>query len=528
MQRLRKNRQTAKRRPSRQWQWGLLILLLAAAIPRFWGISAKALWLDEIMTVQKASMPYPDMIAAIKQHDAHPPLYQSIEWLWLRLGRGDGFARIPSVIAGIAAVWLAYLLARRLFSRQAGTISAALMAFSYFHIYYSQEARLHALIIPLVLGQAWLLLRILHQRGRAHWGWWAGYGLIALASLYTYALCLLTIAAFGLTYLLLSRKHRRWQLPHIIVVHLLVALLFLPWYPNLRATTAGVRASVKSLHDEKPAPTVNNVLDGAAAWAIGPLPWPGMRPWGVVLGGSFILIAGAGILMRRAKRPAKILAVLFLLPLLAYILMPLPRVHTYDAKHLIFLQPILLIALAGFRPPIRRCGLHAGKAAVYLALLLLAVNAWFLSDYYHKNFQKENWPAVVSDVRSQWQEGDALVFNPELMGAAFDYYTPPEERELVKQRTILGIPLNPEWRYRYKLLRPNGPPLLPSPDIRRVWVIECKNHVVPRTVVYDLLRDVGFIGFTSTGNNGQRYYGHLGYVQWLLFTRAQPMGSHSP
>jgi len=508
------NRTTAGRRRPSKHKWALLALLLLAAILRFQAIGEKSLWLDEIMTVQKASMPYGRMIAAIKQHDAHPPLFQTVEWLWLLLGHGDGFARIPSAIAGVASVWLVYLIARRLLSRRAALIAAALMTVSYFHIYYSQEARLHSLVVAIVLAQTYVLIRILHQRGKARWGWWAAYCLIALASLYTYALCILTIAALGLAYIILAWKRRRIQLAHFIIAHLLIALVFLPWYPTLRRTTARVRASVKALGDEQPPPTVEDALDGTAAWALGPLPWRSVRPTGAAVGGALIAVAGAGLLIRRPKRPAKILAVLFLLPLIAYILMPIPRVQRYDPKHLVFLQPVLIIALAGFRLPFRRS--RSGAAVASLAVSLVALNIWLLADFYSKDFQKENWPAVVRDVRSRWRDGDALLFNPELMGAAFEYYLPQNERALARQRALLGAPLNPEIRRRIRLQYPQRkiPPL--SPAVRRVWLIECKNHITPHRAVYRLLYEAGFVG---NEDDSRRYDGHLGYVQWRLFTR---------
>jgi len=64
--------------------WLAGILILATAL-RLWRLGAKSLWLDEIMTVQKATTSFAAMLAQIRQHDAHPPLFQIVEWLWLRL-----------------------------------------------------------------------------------------------------------------------------------------------------------------------------------------------------------------------------------------------------------------------------------------------------------------------------------------------------------------------------------------------------------------------------------------------------------
>lgn len=509
-------------RPFPKRRLALILILLLAALLRFWGIGRKALWLDEIMSVQKASTSFGDMMAQIKAHDAHPPLFQTVEWLWLRLGSGDGFARIPMTVAGIIAVWLSYLVAGRLLGRTAGWITALFMTVSYFHIYYSQEARLHALVLTLFLGQTYLLLRILHQRGKARWGWWAAYGILGLASLYTYAMCILTIGALGLAYLLVTWKRRRCQFRRFIVVHLLIALLFLPWVPVLRATTARVSASVQTLGDDKGRPTPKQIAQGAASWALGPINWQTttkLPPLGALLGLFLLLPACAGLMMRRTRRPARILALLFFVPLVGFVLMPMPRVHTYDPKHLIFLQPLFIMALAGFRRPTTKGPIHAVKPAIYIAAVLAALNVWMLSGYYGKDVQKENWPAIVRDIRPRFRQGDVIVFSPEVMGFAFSHYLESDEdRALVRQMAQLGARLNPELIARAKLNNPAASvPPLPK-GIRRVWVVQCKGHMgAPSSAVYAGLKEYGFEYVEL-----DLYPGTLGHVKWALFARGGP------
>ena len=405
-------------RPEILWLAGILIL---AATLRLWGLGVKSLWLDEIMTVEKASTSFAGMLGQIRQHDAHPPLFQIVEWLWLRFDKGDAYARAPSVVSGVACVWLCFLIARRLFDRKAALAAAVMAALSYFGIFYSQEARLHAFMTALFLGQVCLLLAILERRGKAGWGLWLAYGLVGLASLYTYALCALTVGALGLLYLWLTWRRRR-QFGRWLAVHAAIALLFLPWTPTLRARTADLEASIREHHDSIGRPTASEVAGGIAEWAIGTQSWQASRYLGPAIGLG-CLVAAAATSWRKSWRPAKILGVLFFVPLLLYLILPMPRVHLYEAKHLMFVQPILLIALSGARFSCWALGKER-RIPILLVVVLgfVALNAIGLRDYFRPGFEKENWRRLATDVSVRVGANDLILFNPGYIGYAFDYY----------------------------------------------------------------------------------------------------------
>jgi 4-amino-4-deoxy-L-arabinose transferase-like glycosyltransferase len=477
------------------WLAGILIL---AGTLRLWGLGVKSLWLDEIMTVQKASMSFSQMMGQIRQHDAHPPLFQVVEWLWLRLDRGDAFSRAPSAAAGVACVWLCFLIARRLFDRTAALAAAFMAALSYFGIFYSQEARLQSLMTALFLGQLCLLLAILERRGKAGQGLWIAYGLVGLASLYTYALCALTVGALGLLYLWLTRRRHR-QFGRWLAVHAAIALLFLPWVPTLRARTAELEASIRAHHDSIGRPTASELADGIAAWAIGPSRF--IRP---VIGVACLVAAAAAASYRKIRRPAKILGVLFFLPLLLYLILPMPRVHLYDPKHLMFAQPILLIAISGARLSFPIKGKERrSRVAVIVALGFAALNALGLRDYFRPDFEKENWRQLAHYVSFRARADDLILFNPNYAGFAFEYYAQlPADLQIAKA----GVE-----------------PLL-QPGVRiegthpRIWLIEDESAVSrPFPQALETLRAQGWYveadGFMK---------GSLGKLSWTLLL---PKGS---
>ena len=505
--------------PRRRERTVILLILLLAATLRLWGLGGKSLWFDEIMTADKASKSFGAMIEAIKDHDAHPPFYQTVVWLWMRCGRPwllfggrDGFVRFPSAVAGVVGVWLACLIARRLFGRNAAVAAALLMAVSYFHIYYSQEARLHALVTTLFLAQTYLLLRIIHQRGRAAWGWWAAYGFLGLLSLYTYALSILTIGALAVLYLWLTRRRRR-QLAEWVAVHVVIGLLFLPWVPVLRQTAARVAESVEIRADAAGSPGPIEIASGFASWGVGPFQWVGRERAGAVVGLALVLVAGAGVVMRKTSRPAKILGTLFLLPLAGYLLMPMPRVQAYDPKHLAFLQPLLMIALAGVRFPALCCRRSRTSAPmVPLIIAAAALNVFALGSYYDPDFEKENWRALFEEVGAKLALRDAIIFNPNRLGFAVEYYAEaPAAMAGVKLLAERGAPLALEGKQ------------LP-PTVERIWLIECRN---PVSMPSEHIRENLSRHHWSLVERA-RYLGALGYVQWTLLEREAPSGETVP
>jgi len=475
----------------------VLVILLAAFCLRLWGLGAKSLWLDEIMTVENASRPFVEMIGHLRQFDAHPPLYQAIVWLWLRIGRGDGFARFPSVVAGCASVFLVYLIGRRLMGRRAALAAAALTALSSFQIYYSQEARLFSALCALFLAQFYVFLRILHQRGRARWGWWAAYGALVAATLFTYALSILTIGAFAALYLWFGRRRRRIQWPQLILVHLVVALLFYAtWYPHLARRSETLKRNIAQRHDAAGRPGAGALLNGAAVWGFGP-----QRS----ATGLLIPILGAGILAsavfaaatRRAKRPAIMLGALFALPLAGYMILPMPRVQAYDPKHLIFLQPLLFLALAGSRraPGVLSARRRLGPLA-YALLAVIALNLFSLGGYYHPEREKENWRDLFAYVEERVTADDAFIFEPEYTGFAFSYYAgTPEAREGVRFLTERGMRI--------------------GPDVRRIWLMECRSPVArPHPERRERIEASGW-----AMRETRAYEGTVGHVEATLFDR---------
>jgi len=147
---------------------------------------AAALWYDEAFSAWLAQLPLQKLFEAA-WGDVHPPGYYLLLWgLNIVLGHSEAVLRLPSVLAGLALIYVVYRLAHALeFDKNAIILATSVAAFSPFQIYYSQEARTYEI---LTLAVSLAALGLLHRR----WGL-AIAG--SLAALYLHNMAGLFVAA---------------------------------------------------------------------------------------------------------------------------------------------------------------------------------------------------------------------------------------------------------------------------------------------------------------------------------------------
>lgn len=148
----------------------LLVVLsvLVGAVLRF--TPSSPLWLDEALTVNIASAPL-GRIGDLLRHDGHPPLYYYVLHGWIELfGTGAFAVRALSGTAGLAAMAMTFVAARRLGGARMARLTVAVLAMSPFAIRYSSEARMYELVSLLVLFGWWLVDRALYSPDRREFG----------------------------------------------------------------------------------------------------------------------------------------------------------------------------------------------------------------------------------------------------------------------------------------------------------------------------------------------------------------------
>ena len=152
------------------WAVFAVVAALAAAL-RLAALGQEALFLDEYLTLRTSTTPggFRDFLRYVWLHDPHPPLYFLMMRTWIAVAGDSHVAlRLPSALAGIAAVWA---IMRALFeTRRAGPFACALIgvlaAVNPFLVYYSQEARAYSLLVLLVALNTVFLVRLWVYEGQ--------------------------------------------------------------------------------------------------------------------------------------------------------------------------------------------------------------------------------------------------------------------------------------------------------------------------------------------------------------------------
>ncbi len=134
---------------------------------RLWGLTATSLWYDETFVLYHAQQGVVAGTLGLLREDNALPLHGLLLALWITVaGSGEFAARYLSVLLGTLAAALILRLGGAVQGRRYGGWGAALAyATLPIYVYYTQEVRMYALVVPLAAAFAWTAWR-LAERGK--------------------------------------------------------------------------------------------------------------------------------------------------------------------------------------------------------------------------------------------------------------------------------------------------------------------------------------------------------------------------
>lgn len=139
--------------------YALAALLLVALTSRAYRLNSQ-LWIDEISALTESiSRPLSRILTEWPGVSSHV-LYEALARLGgLTLGFDPVGLRLPAALFGVGGVWLIYALAKRLKGEGYALFVGGLLAVSYHHVFYSQNARGYTALIFLSLVSFLLFLK---------------------------------------------------------------------------------------------------------------------------------------------------------------------------------------------------------------------------------------------------------------------------------------------------------------------------------------------------------------------------------
>ena len=115
-------------------------ILILALVLRVWGLN-QPLWYDELLTLfTHIRLPWGEMMAGYEMNHHYLYSFQS-KLVTSLLGESPWALRLTAVLFGVASIAATWVLVRDVSSARYAHITAGLLAMSYHHIWFSQNAR---------------------------------------------------------------------------------------------------------------------------------------------------------------------------------------------------------------------------------------------------------------------------------------------------------------------------------------------------------------------------------------------------
>jgi 4-amino-4-deoxy-L-arabinose transferase-like glycosyltransferase len=376
-------------------------------------VASQSLFADELSTYWIVSTNGLGGVVSAVRTDVEitPPLYFVTAWLTTRTDLTPELLRAPSLVAGVAAIPLTYLLGVRTVGRGVGLVGAVLTALSPFMIFYSAEARGYGLMVALVLLSTLGLLAAVDDR-RARW--WVAYGAFSCAAVYSHYTAVFVLGAQLLWLLWAHPEARRAA----VLANAAAVVAFLPWLSGL---LADFDSPTTDIVDSFNTVDLTSVRIDLGHWAIGhPLVLPNtsldvlpgsaalaLLTLGVVL--ALVSLAARHFLEQPRSSLARLDSRLVLVVLMALsvpvgtALLSTVGPNLFGARYLAASWPAFALTLAAL---LVAAGARLRFATVALAIASFGIGALKLLD---ADVSRPEYDAAANFVASEASRGDVVI-----------------------------------------------------------------------------------------------------------------------
>lgn len=397
----------------------IILILLVGTLLRLVNLN-QSLWLDEaINAVFVRSLDLKSLIFNYSLSDFHPPLYHVFMKGWVTLfGSSEIALRMPSVILGVASIYVIYKIGKKLFDEKTALVAATLLATAPLHIYYSQEARMYMLASFLTAVSVYFFIAVLKEDKLKNW---VGFIISTSLLLYSDYLPYLMIPVY-LLYIFLNKKSiRKPTLRSFVPAFLLIALIILPWFfvfPKQLATGLSAATLSPAWAQVVGTPHINTLLVTFVKFTIGRISNDNKTLYALMFApiGIFVSILFIVSTFRMSKIRSFLYFWFFIPIILAFSVAFIVPIFTYfrlifvlGAFYLIWASAIntvnwtlptrvlLIIALT----------INLGSTVIYLM---------------NPKFQRENWKEASAYVHGHADKNSIVFFESTYTLAPFDYY----------------------------------------------------------------------------------------------------------
>lgn len=404
---------------------GLIAITALAAILRIYKINT-GLWLDEISPLEfyrhTSIFHLFTVYYSTNNHLLNTVLTKLATSAW---GEEAWAVRLPAVTFGVLTIPLSYALARTAFSRKSSLAVAFLLAVSYHHIFFSQNARGYSSFLFFSMASSLFLVRGVSEDRKSDWTFYvlSVVGSIA-ALLQSFTALTAHIIICAVVVANLARQGKHWtplakRLVAVMVGTTLISIqLFSVIIPQALSVLHGNYQSASSGYAPLSMEFVNEVLKGLAAGA-GPVVTVAAIP------AACLFLFGCVSLFRRNW----IMTLTMVMPEIVLAVFLLIKHYTVEPRFFLLALPFaMLVAVAAIEDltliftSLTRLPARAADGLAALAVVaLVAISATMLPRYYQT--PKQDYAKAIDYANSLRKPGSVLV-PLYLAKEGFDFYGP--------------------------------------------------------------------------------------------------------
>lgn len=208
---------------------------------RFTNLTFNSFWLDELFSIDFShpTRSFSEMLR-LTLEDVHPPLYQFLLWIWLKLwGVSEFNARILSAIIGVFTILVSYFFAKEFYNKKISLAVSFIFSTNIFLIFFSQETRSYQLITLLaMLSYMFFYKAIIYENKKYLYIYW----IVTIICMYTHYFSFFIIGTqivFSIIYLLFFSQNKLYLIKTQIKTAVLFFISIVPLLPYILAVTEG-------------------------------------------------------------------------------------------------------------------------------------------------------------------------------------------------------------------------------------------------------------------------------------------------
>jgi 4-amino-4-deoxy-L-arabinose transferase-like glycosyltransferase len=395
----------------------LLAFLAVALLLRLPGHLNSGLWFDEIwMLGESIRIPFAALFTTFESDNNHP-FYSVLAWLSVHaFGEHAWTLRLPAVLFGAASIGMTWKLALLVTDRVEASLATALLAVSYHHVWFSQNARGYTMLLFWTLAATYFLVKTYSGAGRRDW---IAYAVCLALATYTHASAIFVAAGHAVVAIAVlatprgrsAANEERWAPLLGLVLAGLVSLLL----------HAGMLGDMLAFFTAEPPVSAQVAEEGSREWTtlwwtlsavVGSLGVPAPIAYGALLVGASLAVTGTIVSWRRDWRTT----LLYLVPGVIAVIATVGMGRSLRPRFLFHLSGFALLVVvagvfAGCRWAARRVPdpsrakaedwlVGAAAAAMILASLAILPRAYALP--------KQDFEGALEYVRTARQVGDEV------------------------------------------------------------------------------------------------------------------------